>query len=1398
MSLSPPGTPRGTATLGAGDATAAPAEQQQGHGSPQTQKLTRPRPPRVTSSPNLLPRQASTGSVADRPDEQLRPVDSVRLSPRSRAGHHRVPHSAQHSPGTPPLTDVMSELLGAMQKGFRQLEQRLDQHSRDVTQRLEAQQGQIRDHTRLLEELRSRPLAERTQEQSREERKESHVPDSPRRTLGGVDTDRPRRGFFGTVATAADDAGQGANQTSAPLTGGWLTGGGDTSAGLRRGSAKGVGFGQQDQDVSPGLGRARQKQHASFRQIASMRKARQMTSFRKPPPVAAASAATTAAAVMVTATVAATEMRPPTAGSGLSTQSDAPAKRVVTISPPAVPVLAIESALGDRCESSSGGSSQATDPLPAEQGDSPRKSRRARSETMPDCTLSDSNDIAKCVLSISQDDGDPMVAAVAAFRAQGARPSIVPLRLGGATGRGSVAAAAMRRRSTVRSKAGRQPSYKADGDEGEEDDESEEEDDGFIPEREAPSCRQRIQRVVLLPDGVWRIAWDVACLCVLFSEAVMVLLVNMVCAVPGASHACWYEAHDYSVGPALWRPLMSLFWLADAWVQVHTSLLDGWEVVDDAQELWRRRVETGQLQLDIVAAIPWDFFILLAGANTAFHWLSLLRLLHLGRVVSIFSGSSPIRSRPLYAEALLMWFWFLLTAHLCTCVWMMTASVDEQGADDNGTIANGGIPGTGRASYFDSLYFTITTLTSVGYGDISPKSLGLRLWNCVLQIIWVLLLMVLSGRIGAFFVTTDPFKLMLIERRRRLESLMENNKIPFATQREAFAIYPVLLDSSIADYREVLLQLPEYMRAKIMLHIKATAVEKVPMFSSLPKSVVACLADCLSEPRMPANEAFIRDGEPGSRMIILQHGVAEVLLDTEEGEICIATLQSGSWFGLTSLMVPTRRIACVRALTVCHLFGLERRDFNAVCSISEDLLRLRQQARDTILAAPWDDDPLAEQQIMRKTCCGLFQSERKFSPYRADVGTAQVDEVLQMGEDDAITAGVLSAPESVLPTLEQVAPVLQVEPMQLTPGQVPHSVDGAMCDTPGFSTGEFVVLDASASAGISGWRPHGSGMLPTRRDADNQSAQSPRTRASTQGGGGLTPRSGASAVESALGASVSSVPDDSAPPQGLAAAAGTAPVSGGRQLGLSSSFTVQQEIRQGNIPPQAPAPVMRSTSDLSMQESEAGTAVMNDIANSPMQRRLRRVPPPGLVQLDVRGDLSIIKSCESDGVPGTPCSGMLSLGSVASSPRALPRGNTNSSFSPRAMNAVARVVRSFRGHAPRSTSMRPPSVAGDPADQSMSDRGRSSIGSIASLVAGYPTPGSPSGAQLLQKAVHQMQQPRSRGGTQGPRAVDMAGSMLDSSMSLGPMPSSMALSVSPPGKKADAGPSREPEGQQAG
>lgn len=130
---------------------------------------------------------------------------------------------------------------------------------------------------------------------------------------------------------------------------------------------------------------------------------------------------------------------------------------------------------------------------------------------------------------------------------------------------------------------------------------------------------------------------------------------------------------------------------------------------------------------------------------------------------------------------------FIMISHFIACLWILTADVSSGGERDkngvlsestNWIIANNYSNMTHVQLYATSMYFTITTMTTVGYGDISGTNTFERIICMLLMIMGVIFFSVSSGTLTAIITNYEEVSAKARERLLVLQKLYKDYKMP--------------------------------------------------------------------------------------------------------------------------------------------------------------------------------------------------------------------------------------------------------------------------------------------------------------------------------------------------------------------------------------------------------------------------------------------------------------------------------------------------------------------------------------------------------------------------------------------------------------------------------------------
>lgn len=312
---------------------------------------------------------------------------------------------------------------------------------------------------------------------------------------------------------------------------------------------------------------------------------------------------------------------------------------------------------------------------------------------------------------------------------------------------------------------------------------------------------------------------------------------------------------------------------------------------------------------DLVAAVPVSFFRGVVGPGLP----GLAKLTRVGWSMHR-SRTSSLR----HSGALVLAFasyWLLLAVHWLASGWI--------------ALRGGSTRGTWVADYVDALYWTVTTVTTVGYGDVTPTGTAQRLYAIVTMVAGLAFFGYLIGIMASILGRRDPARVAYEENIDRLSLAVRYGGLPPALQQRIHEYYTYMWLQRLGyDESDFLESLPVGLHEEVALHIKSDVIENVELFVGAPSDFVAYVALRLRPEVFTPGDWIFREGDEGSRMYFIVRGEVEVFQDRRED--VLDRLGAGDFFGEISLFFEVPRTASVKAVTYCDVYFLSKASFQSV------------------------------------------------------------------------------------------------------------------------------------------------------------------------------------------------------------------------------------------------------------------------------------------------------------------------------------------------------------------------------------------------------------------------------------------------------------------------------------
>ncbi|WP_372656186.1 ion transporter [Halobacteriovorax sp.] len=374
----------------------------------------------------------------------------------------------------------------------------------------------------------------------------------------------------------------------------------------------------------------------------------------------------------------------------------------------------------------------------------------------------------------------------------------------------------------------------------------------------------------------------------------------------------------------LWSDsIISLIFIADVIYQIRERYFKthrhGQKAKSNSALWW------SMIAIDIMASVPYDVITYSFDLH-GYQIFGLFRLLRLARVARLYALMSNLALVPKFVRVTMLFCVSIMVIHWIACGWSMIHPDQLKNITTH---------------YIKSLYWTVTTLTTIGYGDITPTTTIGRLYTMPIMILGVGVYGFVIANVTRLFTTADRYKEKSKERLNDVATFMKYYNIPDRLQGQVFGYYNHLINKRLTENdTTIIADLPLALQHELQTYMNMRLIRTVPLFKNCSHSCLKDVASALEQKSYSPGKNIIRIGESGNEMFMIGHGTVDIIFS--DGTV-VATLHEGQIFGEAALLKETMRNADVRAQNYCDLYILKKEDFTKIIEKHPDLLESMQQ-----------------------------------------------------------------------------------------------------------------------------------------------------------------------------------------------------------------------------------------------------------------------------------------------------------------------------------------------------------------------------------------------------------------------------------------------------------------------
>ncbi|CAG9312111.1 unnamed protein product [Blepharisma stoltei] len=450
------------------------------------------------------------------------------------------------------------------------------------------------------------------------------------------------------------------------------------------------------------------------------------------------------------------------------------------------------------------------------------------------------------------------------------------------------------------------------------------------------------------PNHAFRVIWDLIILaCLLYLVISIPVFIFFVIQVEGD----WIYVEF----------VVQILFVMDIFVTVNTGYFYKGALVMIRTMMAKQYAERW-LFLDLMSSFPWvwlltgsvfeDQQISFSETKNSFSSIKLSRLVRFLKLLKVFKMEKILLDIDDYFKTQLASIWFLfiklfsrviLIAHWAACLFFYVSLTNMTKRNQNWLIdfqedVESGIPK--MEFYVTSMYWAITTMVSVGYGDFHPISIVEKLYGIFsmvcLSAMFVNIIGNLSSLISEANAREDRYRFTVQAVNRYMKKKNLPSEIQFRVRSYLDYTHEVNNDYDY-DEQNILDIFSGPLKDEIYQHLHGHVIKSCILFTSglFSRELVIHLPRLLTYQAYAAEDQIFEEGETSRTLYFIMSGEVEVYHPTSK--VCYTNLEADEYFGEIGFLIGAPRCAAVKSTRFTEVFSMTfYRFYDILCTNPED------------------------------------------------------------------------------------------------------------------------------------------------------------------------------------------------------------------------------------------------------------------------------------------------------------------------------------------------------------------------------------------------------------------------------------------------------------------------------